>query len=237
MNRILTTTLIGSAVAAALVVGTCAPALASTPTPAPKAPLTLAGVQTSAKTKIDERLGKLHSAIGKETSAKGVSSSDRATLLGRLNSDVSGLSALETKIAGDTTLAAATADYKTIFTVFRVDAVALPQTRIVSLADRAISTAIPRLTKVESKLSALLSGKDASKSTPALQADLTDMSAKIAAATSALNGVSSEALAVTPSEFNSNHSVFASARASAKTARTDLKTAVADAKAVRSAIK
>jgi hypothetical protein len=194
-------------------------------------------VQASAKTQIDNRLGKLHTAIGKETSFKGVSSSDRSTLLGRLDSDVSGLTALETKIAGDSTLATAVADYKTIFTTYRVFAVALPQTRIVSVADRGVSTAIPKLTAAESKLAGLLSGKDASKSTPALQADLTDMTTQISAATSALNGVSSSALAVTPSDFNSNHSVLASARASVKTAVADLKKARSDAQAVRAALK
>jgi hypothetical protein len=238
MNRILTASLIGTATAAALVVGTCAPALASTPTPSPtKAPQTLSAVQAKAKTAINDRLGKLSTAIAKETSAKGVSSTDRSTLLGRLNSDVSGLKSLEGKIAADTTLTTASADLKSVFTTYRVYSVAIPQAHVVSAADRATSTAIPRLTAAESKLSAALKGKDSSKSTAALQADLTDMSAQISAATNALKGVSSDALAVTPSSFNSNHSVLKSIRANAKTARADLKKAVSDGKTVRAALK
>lgn len=240
MNRILTTSLVGTATAAALVLATCAPALAGTATPSPspsKSPQTLSSVQAKAKTAIDDRLGKLSTAVTKVTDAKGISSSDSSTLLSRLNADVSGLKSLESKIAADTTLATASADLKSVYTTYRIYAVALPQAHIVATADRMTSTAIPKLTAAESKLSARLSGKGSAKSTPALQADLADMSAQISAATSALQGVSSGTLAVTPSAFNSNHSVLKSIGANVKTALADLKKAATDAKTIRAALK
>lgn len=238
MNRILTTSLIGAA-AVALVAGSCAPAFAdstSTSTPAPTGGRTLAAIQAKATVETTKRIGSLNTAIAKITAAAHISSADRATILGTLNGDLSGMNTVEAKIAADTTVATAKADFKTIYTSYRVYAVALPQARIASAADRMTSTTIPRLTTAETKLAGLLSGKDASKSTPALQADLSDMQSKIAGATTALNGVSASALAVTPSDYNSNHSVLSSDRAAIKTATADLKAAAADGKTIRAAL-
>ncbi|HEX4444097.1 MAG TPA: hypothetical protein VHZ81_11040 [Galbitalea sp.] len=239
MNRILSTSLIAAS-AAALVVGSCVPAFAdstSPSTPSAGAGKNLAAIQAAAKTRTGERIAKLGAAIAKVNAAKGLTSSDRSTILGTLNGDVAGMNTVEAKIAADTTVASAAADFATIFTTYRVYAVALPQARIAAAADRMTETTIPRLSAAQSRLAAALAGKDASKSTPALQADLTDMQSKISAATDALDGVSASALAVTPADFNSNHSVLAAARSSVKTAVTDLKAATADGKTIRTAIK
>jgi len=238
MNRILTTSLIGTALAAALVAGSCVPAFADgTSTPAPAAGKTLAAIQAKAKTATTARIGALNSAIAKITAAPDISASDRSTILGTLNGDLGGMNSVEAKIAADTTVATAAADYKTIFTTYRVYAVAIPQSRLAGAADRMTSTAIPKATDAQTKLAAALAGPDKSKSTPALQADLTDMSAQIAAATSSLNGVAAASLAVTPSEYDSNHAALSSVRSAVKAAIADLKKASADGKAVLAAIK
>jgi hypothetical protein len=238
MNRIAITSLIGTAAAVALVAGSCAPAFADgTSTPAPNAGKGLATIQANAKVKTTARIGSLNTAISKITAAPDISSSDRATILGTLHGDVAGMNTVEAKIAGDTTAATAAADYKTIFTTYRVYAVAIPQARLAAAADRMTGTAIPKATDAQTKLAAALAGPDASKSTPALQADLTDMSAQIAAASSALSGVAARSLAVTPSDYNSNHGALTSVRSAVKGAIADLKKATTDGKAVLGAIK
>jgi hypothetical protein len=238
MNRIVSTTLIGTAAVIALVAGTCAPAFADgTSTPAPSAGKSLSAIQANAKIKTTARIGALNTAIAKVNAAQDISSSDRATILGTLNGDLAGMNTVEAKIAADTTALTAAADYKTIFTTYRVYAVAIPQSRLAAAADRMTSTSIPKLTEAESKLAAALAGPDASKSTPELQADLTDMSAQIAAATSALNGIAAQSLAVTPSAYNSNHSVLQPVRSAVTAAIADLKKATADGKTVLAAIK
>lgn len=237
MNRIVVTSIVGAATAAALTLGTCVPAFASTSTPAPKTPRTLASVQAKAATATSDREAKLTAAIAKLTAAKGMNSGDQATLLGRLNADLAGMKSTEAKIAADTTLAAATADFKTVFTTYRVYAVAIPQARIVAAVERATSLGLPRLTAQQTKLAGLLAGKDSGKSTPALQADLTDMQTQIAFATSALNGVAAEALAITPADFNASHSVVSSIRTSVKAAIADVRKAQADRKAIVSALR
>lgn len=238
MNRIVGTTLIGTAAVIALVAGTGAPAFADgTSTPAPSAGKSLSAIQAEAKIKTTARIGALTTAIAKVNAAKDISSSDRATILGTLNGDLAGMNTVEAKIAADTTAVTAAADYKTIFTTYRVYAVAIPQSRLAAAADRMTSTSIPKLTDAQSKLAAALAGPDASKSTPELQADLADMSAQIASATSSLSGIAAQALAVTPSAFNSNHSVLQPVRSAVKAAIADLKKAAADGKTVLAAIK
>ena len=245
MKRIVIISIVGAA-ATAIIAGTCASAFAdstSTPTSTPASTATpsagrsLAAIQAAAKVRTTARIGKLDTAITKITAAAHITTADRTTILGVLNADVAGMNSVEATIAADTTVASAAADYKTIFTTYRVYAVALPQARIAAAADRMTGATIPRLTATETRLASALTGRDAGKSTPALQADLADMQAKIAAATSALDGASASALAVTPSDYNANHSVLTSARGSVKSAHADLVAAVADAKAIRAAIR
>jgi hypothetical protein len=242
MNRIVSTSLIGTAAALALVAGSCVPAFADgtatpAPSPAPSSGRTLATIQASAKTKTSARIVSLNSAIGKITAAADISSSDRATILATLNGDVAGMNSVESKIAADTTIASAAADYKTIFTQYRVYAVAIPQSRLAAAADRMTSTTVPKLTDAQTKLAAALAGPDLSKSTPALLADLADMSNQIAAASTALNGIAVRSLAVTPSAYNSNHAVMGPIRGAVTTAIADLKKAHTDGQTVLQAIK
>jgi hypothetical protein len=238
MNRIASTTLIGAAAAVALVAGSSVPAFADgTSTPSPSAGKTLATIQADAKLKTTARIGSLNTAIAKITAAQDIGSSDRSEILATLNGDVAGMNTVEAKIAADTTVATASADYKTIFTTYRVYAVAIPQSRLAAAADRETSTTIPRLTDAQTKLSAALAGPDAGKSTPALQADLSDMSAQVSAAAAALNGIAAESLAVTPSAYNSNHSVLEPIRSAVKSAIADLTKASTDGKTVLAAIK
>ena len=62
--------------------------------------------------------------------AKEISSADRSSILGTLNRDVAGMNSVEIKIAADTTLKSATADYKTIDSTYRIREVAIPQSRL-----------------------------------------------------------------------------------------------------------
>ena len=239
MNRITVTALVGTIAAAALVASVGVPAFASTSTPTPSAKTThtLVSVQAAAKTASDKRETALSAAIAKLDAVKGISASDKATLLGRLNTDLAGMKTVEATVAADTTLAAASADFKTIFTTYRVFAVAIPQARLVAGIDRATSMEIPKLTASQAKLAAMLAGKDASKSTAALQSDLADMTTQIAKANAALSGASEKVLAITPADFNSNKTVVTSARALVKTAENALKQARADRKAIITALR
>ena len=238
MNRIASSTLIGTAAILAISLGTCAPAFADgTSAPAPGAGKSLAAIQASAQVKTTARTGALNTSIAKINAAQDITASDRSTILATLNGDLAGMTAVEAKIAADTTAASAAADYQTIFTTYRVYAVAIPQSRFAAAADRLTSTTIPKLTDAQTKLAAALAGPDLSKSTPALLADLADMTTQISAATNDLNGVAASALAVTPAAFDANSSIMGPIRTSITTSSADLKKAASDAKTVLAAIK
>ncbi|WP_158866055.1 hypothetical protein [Leifsonia sp. AG29] len=228
-------------VAYAALVG--APAFAdttATPTPTPTsshAPKSLADIQAAGAKATSDRETKLTAAISKVTDDKYLTSSDRSTLLGTLNADLAAMKSSASTIAADTTATQAAADLKEVYSKYRVYAVALRQAHLVSEADRLTGTTLPALTKEQSNLSALLSGKDKGKSTDALQSALKDMSSQISTASHDESGAASAALAVTPSAYDANHSVLSSVESSSKAAAAAVKKAHADAKEVRQALK
>ncbi|MEN2742297.1 hypothetical protein ABCS02_31340 [Microbacterium sp. X-17] len=218
------------------------PAFADTPTPTPTptashAPKTLAQLQAAGAKATSDRETKLTAAITKVNADTTLTSSDKSTILATLNADLAAMKSSASAIAADTTTTQAAADLKKVFTSYRVDAVALPQARLASDADRLTGTTIPKLTKEQSTLAGLLSGKDKAKSTSALQSDLSDLSAQLSTASHDASGVAAAALAVTPASYDSNHSALSSAKSSLTSARAAVKKAEGDAKAVREALK
>ncbi len=233
-------TLLGGAVAAgiitaALVLTVSAPAMAGTP--APKAPKTLAEIQTAGAKATSDRIASLNKEIPKISSHACISDGDKSTILGTLNSDLASMQTLAGEIAADTDVATAAAHYKSIFDDYRVYAVAIPQAHYAAAADCITSKAIPALTAAQTKLTALLAGKDASKSTPEIEATMADLASQIATATSNTNGVAAAALAVTPASYNADHSALSSAKSSISTANAALKAAKADIQSVVAALK
>ena len=95
---------------------------------------TLAEVQAQAAAAISIRLSALQAAI-KTVQSDTFLGSDATTLVNDMQSDITGLGALGTKIAADTTVAQAIADADMIFTEFRVYYVMLPVVRDVTKID------------------------------------------------------------------------------------------------------
>ena len=234
------------AAAATLIVGAAAPAFASstpTPTPAPKsttstkAPKTLAQVQAAVATGASKRTTALGKAIADVTKNTYLTSSDKSKLLATLNGDLSSVKSDAAKVAADTTVTSAKADAKSMISGLRVFSVAIPQARIVAGADRLTGTTLPKAEKVVTRVTAALGGKDSAKSTPAIEADLTDLTKQIAAVKSDTTSIASQALAVTPATYNSNHGVVTSIKTSWKSVRAEVKQARSDVKAIRTALR
>jgi uncharacterized protein YdeI (BOF family) len=219
----------------------------STPSPAPPSSSAPSGIPTPSARSLatikaagaaatSKRITALGAAITKVNGDTYLTSSNKSTILNTLNSDETAMTSLASKIAADTTLTQASADVKSIYTEYRVFAVALPQARLTSESDRLAGTALPKLTAAQAKLESALTGTFAAKSTPALVADLADMSTRITAAQSANASVAADALAITPVDFDSNHAVLSTIRNSEKTAVSDAKKARDDAKTVLAAL-
>jgi hypothetical protein len=233
MFRLITATT--AATALTLVSLACAvPALAATP--APGAHSTLAEIQQAGATATADRIRDLTTGIGKVNATSTLSSADKGTVLGTLNGDLSAMQGLQSKIAADTTASVALTDFHSIFTGYRVYAVALPQSFIAATADGLTDTAIPRLQSAATKIAAVFAA-DPSKATPDLQAKLADMQAKTADAATQTSGLAASALAVTPAAYNANHSALVADRTAARAALADSKAASQDGQAILKALK
>jgi len=237
MFRILTV----AAAAGALTLGSlacAAPALASTAdgTPTPTAHSSLSAIQQAGAAATSKRIASLTTGIGKVNATTKLSAADKSTVLGTLNGDLSAMQGLQTKIAADTNAATAWTDYRSIFTQYRVYAVALPQSYIAAAADGLTDTAIPKLQSAASKISAAFASHP-DKVTPDLQAKLADMQAKTADAASKTSGLAASALAVTPASYNANHAILTDDRAAVRAALADTKAAAQDGRAILAVLK
>jgi hypothetical protein len=248
MNR-LTKATAGLGTAAIVLTGLTGTAFADTGTPAVSSPSptasptaaphgkTLASIQAAAAAAISRRLSSLSVSINDVNNNTVITAADKTTLLATLNGDVSGLTALGVTIAGDTTAKQAASDYATVFTTYRVYALALPQVRFAAAADDMTVTVLPKLTDAQSKLAALLAGADSGKNTPQVQAWMADLATQITAIGTETNGLSATVLGYTPAQYDANHALLAPARASLGIARDDIKTGRGDIANVVKALK
>jgi hypothetical protein len=170
--------------------------------------------------------------------ATNLTSGHRATLTQLLESDKVRLTALKATIDAASDIATVKADGRTIVVDYRIYILVTPQVRF-TIGSDIQAAAVARLKDVHDKLAAVVSklaadGKDVTQE----QAQLDDMAAKLAAASSATAGRADALLAVTPSpDANAMHGAVAPVRAAMHTGRDNLKAAIADAKKVRGELK
>jgi len=241
MSRFLTSrVLTGVATVGVLTLGSLACALPATAATSDGTPVTahssLSAIQQAGAAATAKRITSLNTGIGKVNATKTLNAADKSTVLATLNADLSGMQALQSKIAADTTAATAWTDYRSIFTDYRVYAVALRQSYIAAAADGLTDTAIPKLQAAATKISTYFAAHP-DKVTPDLQAKLADMQAKTADAVTKTTGLAAAALAVTPAAYNANHAILTDDRAAARDALADSKAAEEDGRAIAAALK
>lgn len=248
MNRLTRRTAIAVTVASVALGGVATSAGAAfadtgtSTTPSSSAPATpsthgesLAAIQAKAAAAIARRQASLSVALTSVGANTFITAADKATLQTTLSGDQTGLAALGQTIAADTTAAQAKIDYATIFTGYRVYALALPQVRYAEATDDLTGTVLPKLQDAQSKLEALIAA-DPSKNTAAVQASMADLAAQITAISTSTDGLSATVLAFTPAQYDANHALLAAPRATLAEARIDVKTARADIVSVTKAV-
>ena len=186
-----------------------------------------------AATELTRRLTALNNLISRITSLKRLTSDQKTSLTTQVQSEISDLTTLQTKISGDTDIATLRTDVQSIVKSYRIFALFIPKMTIISHADNLIEIA-NLMTEVSGKLQTRLdAAKSAGNDTTAAQSLMTDRAAKIAdaiaQATSAMNTV----LPLTPDGYPGNKTTLQSARTMLVTARHDLQTAQQDADQVR----
>jgi hypothetical protein len=190
-------------------------------------------VQAAGDCEVSRRLTTIANLKTGIASSQALSSSDRSALDDILDASHDGLVALQAKIDADTTLSAASADVKAVFSDYRVYALVARQVALVTGDDVALH-AVSQLTTVAGDISAAIdSGQAAGKDESVAAGHLAAMQSAIAGATTALDGQAAKVLSLTPAEFNAGTAgpVLSADRAALVTARTDLRRAVTEAQA------
>jgi hypothetical protein len=215
---------------AAMAAGTSAPASASAPAAAHATAklargATLAQIQAKAVTAIDARVASLNTAIA-EVQQRTDLGGDQAVLLHTLQAQGPALEQLGAHIKADTTTTAARTDYEQISSGFRVYALVLPVTHLVTAIGRLEHTSTPKLTADAAKIAAKITPADQATVQPLLN----DLANQVAAAETATKSLPSTLESYTPSQWNANHNLLVSAHTSISSARSDLAKARQDAK-------
>jgi len=186
---------------------------------------------------ITRRLSSLNELSGKIGSESKLTDSDKASLSSEVNDEISGLTALKTKLDADTTVSDAKTDAQSIINDYRVYALIAPKANLIKTADDQ-QVAEGKLTDLAAKLQTrVTAAKAAGKNVTALQNGLTTMTNQISAAQTISANIESSVINLQPSDYNSNHEVLGGDRTQLKTAQTDIQNAVKAASTIISGLK
>lgn len=196
----------------------------------------LANAKKLTVARIDGRLAALRADGVAVKAAATLTDAHQNTLQGILDHDTAGLTALKTKVNGETTLDAIKDDARSMVVDYRIYMLVGPQVRLTVAADVAASVDA-RLGDVAGRLQkAIDAAKAAGKDVTAAQAKLDDLRQQIGAVD--VTGVADTLLGVRPSpDANALKAAKDAARTKLRDARTHLKAAVADAKSIRDLLK
>ncbi|HXE10315.1 MAG TPA: hypothetical protein VN554_02715 [Verrucomicrobiae bacterium] len=186
---------------------------------------------------INRRLTTLNTLSNKINGAQKLTSSDKNSLSNEVSTEISGLTALKTKLDADSDLATAKADAQSIFSDYRVYALVVPKVQLVKAADDQ-QVAEGKLTDLATKLqSRLTNAKNSGKDVTDLQNTLNDMTAKTTAAQQISSSVESSIINLQPSDYNSDHQLLSGYRDKLKTAQSNIKAATTDSQTVVNGLK
>jgi TolA-binding protein len=192
----------------------------------------ISNLKTRADTEISRRINDLNKLIDRLNGMKRLSDSQKTTFVSGIQSEVSSLSTLKSKIDADTDVATLKSDVQSIVGSYRVYLVFMPQIQIMSAADR-IDTSILSVNSMVTKLNDRIGkAKAAGSDVTAVEALVADMTAKSTDAQSQADSASAEVASLTPSGYPGNTSQLKDARSKIQAATADLKIAVTDAQTV-----
>lgn len=189
---------------------------------------------TTAKGRADQEITRRISALNQLNTAVQamvkVSATEKTTISGEVQTEVSNLTSLQEKIDADTDVATLRTDIKSITDDYRIFMLVIPQGRIEVASDKVqtvASTYSDFSTKLQARISAAPSGED----TTQVNAWLSDMNAKVADANTQAQAAVTLVASLQPDQGNAT--VAASNKTALQSARTDIKTALSDLKTAR----
>lgn len=194
-------------------------------------------VKARGDAEISRRLRTLSTLSTRITSAAHLSAGDKTTLSNEVDAEITGLGALKTKLASETSLTAVVADAQSILTEYRVYALLVPKVALIKTADSQQAVEM-KLSDLATKLQARLdSAKANGKDTTDLQAQLDTLKTTIADAQTTSISVQSKVVALQPTDYNNDHTILLGYRDQLRVAHTNNQIAVADARSIIAALK
>jgi DNA repair exonuclease SbcCD ATPase subunit len=182
-----------------------------------------------ASNEIDRRINSLNQLLDRVNALKRLTADQKSGFVNELQSQISTLGSLKTKINADTDMTTLRTDVQSVITAYRIYALFIPQMHILS-ADDILTTTSSEFAAFAGKLQTRIDQmKSEGMDTSALQALMTDIQKKLADANTQLQNVVTTVVGLTPSGYPGNKSSLQSARSMLQTAHTDLETARADA--------
>jgi hypothetical protein len=185
-------------------------------------------LQAKAANEITARIDSLNKLLTRIQTMKKLSASQIALFQGTIQGAVGNMTSLEAKIQSDTSTTSLADDLKSIAPDYRIYILIEPQISLLSAADR-VSAVVSTLQALETKIQARLSGSTGVKDLPALQTDLSDMTAKLADAATQAAAATAEVSGLMPD--NGDKTVMASNTAALKDARSKIQAAAKDIQA------
>jgi hypothetical protein len=222
---------LAAAPAAAATHASAAPAALPSPNPAG------AGVdaaRTGVTNRINLRLASLTALRTAVNGAQRLTAAHKASLTAIIDHAQQGLTALNAKVAGETTLAALKADAQSMVDDYRTYVLIEPQVHLVIAVDLE-STAAGTLHQVVDKESAAIdAAKAAGKDVAKAEVSLADLRAQLTAADAAITGKADVLLAIKPGpDATAIRGQISPVREGVRAARTDLRKAAQDARQIR----
>jgi hypothetical protein len=226
----------GAAYASAASAASAAPTGTSSSAPSTAGSARLTAVKAAANARIQGRLATLHALSLAVSDSKYLTSDEKSALTKQINADLSGLTALSSKMSAESTAAAVRADEAVMVDNYRVYVLMAPQTRLTD-ALAAESDAAATLQKVYTALSDLAT-KQSGGATPTQQAELADLQAQVTAAQAAIANKVNTELAIQPGpDETAIHTALEPVKGAVKSAHQDLLKARSDAKQLRASLK
>ncbi len=183
-------------------------------------------LRARADREIDRRVGALNELIKRLGTLKHLSSDILASLTAKVQTEITALTDLKTKIDVETDNTILKTEVQSIVTSYRVYLVFLPQIRILAAAD-SIQQAADRLAALAAKLATRVT-PDQSE----LQTALSDMNNMVSDAKAQAQKAEQTVINLTPEGYPANKADLQSAHTMIKTAINDLKVARADAETI-----
>jgi hypothetical protein len=195
----------------------------------------LTTAKTRADQEIDRRVQSLNDLETRVNDMQRITASFKQSLSSNVQTQVSDLTQLKAKIDADTDAATIKTDVQSVVQSYRIFVLVLPMTRIATAADREV-TIITMMNQLGAKLQARISAaQSAGANTSVMMASLTDLSNKLADASTQSQAAVSVTASLTPD--NGDTTKMAQNTAALKTGRTDVQAAQKDLVAARADIK